>query len=179
MYDFHYGVIKYKYPLHSRLLFTDTDSVCYIIFTENIYDDLKDMYRDFDFSNYPKEHPLYSEENKKVVGKFKDEAAGMIPISFVGLRSKLYSLKIDSFFYKQAKKGIPRQVDIRHEEFQKCLRSGVSWSVQFNTIRSNLHNVKTIQQSKVALTAFDDKRIILCDGIKSQPYGFAYKIIRR
>ena len=27
----------------------------------------------YDFSNYPEDHPLYSEDNKKVIGKFKDE----------------------------------------------------------------------------------------------------------
>ena len=26
----------------------------------------------YDFSNYPSDYPLYSDENKKVIGKFKD-----------------------------------------------------------------------------------------------------------
>ena len=33
----------------------------------------KDLY---DFSNYPSDHPLYSDENKKVIGKFKNETTG-------------------------------------------------------------------------------------------------------
>ena len=34
----------------------------------------KDLY---DFSNYPCVHLLYSDENKKVIGKYKDETAGV------------------------------------------------------------------------------------------------------
>ena len=32
---------------------------------------------EFDFSDYPKDHPNYGELNKKVVGKFKDETKGL------------------------------------------------------------------------------------------------------
>ena len=54
----------------------------------------KDIY---DFSDYPKNHPCYSETNKKVVGKFKDECAGKVISEYVGLRLKMYSiLKADS-----------------------------------------------------------------------------------
>ena len=36
MYDFHYGFIKNKYSNKAKLLFTDTDSLCYEIQTKNI-----------------------------------------------------------------------------------------------------------------------------------------------
>jgi hypothetical protein len=32
----------------------------------------------WDFSDYLKDHPLYDESNKKVIGKFKDELNGEI-----------------------------------------------------------------------------------------------------
>ena len=44
MYEFHYDYMKKKYP-EAKLFFTDTDSLCYDIPTEDIY---KDMEQDAD-----------------------------------------------------------------------------------------------------------------------------------
>ena len=48
MYDFHYGYIKTKYGAKAILLFTDTDtdSLCYEIETQDVFED---MYRDKEF----------------------------------------------------------------------------------------------------------------------------------
>ena len=46
----------------------------------------------YDTSNYPKDHPLYSTANKKVLGKMKDECAGAPIAEFAGLRPKMYSI---------------------------------------------------------------------------------------
>ena len=40
MYDFHYNYIKSKYRDRAKLLFTDTDSLCYEIQTEDFYKDI-------------------------------------------------------------------------------------------------------------------------------------------
>ena len=40
MYDFHYGYILPKYGKNQKLLFTDTDSLCYEIETEDFYKDI-------------------------------------------------------------------------------------------------------------------------------------------
>ena len=94
MYDFHYNVMKPKYDDKIKLLFTDTDSLCYEIQTNDIYEDMKSNAPLYDFSEYPKTHVLHSMENKKVIGKLKDET-GSIPIrEFVGLRSKMYAFQI-------------------------------------------------------------------------------------
>ena len=74
MYDFHYNYIKQKYDSKAKLLFTDTDSLTFEIQTEDVY---KDFWRDkerFDNSDYNKESPFCNTANKKVIGKFKDEA---------------------------------------------------------------------------------------------------------
>ena len=39
MYSFHYNFIKNKYGSNVKLLFTDTDSLCYEIKTHNLYED--------------------------------------------------------------------------------------------------------------------------------------------
>ena len=56
MYKFHY--VKMKYGNLALLLFTDTDSLCYLIVTEDWYDDIhEDVPTQHDTSAYPKDHP--------------------------------------------------------------------------------------------------------------------------
>ena len=88
MYEFHYQYIKRKYGDRAKLLFTDTDSLTYEIETEDAYQDFWNDKDKFDNSDYPKKSPYYDESNKKVIGKFKDEACGIPIIEFVGLKSK-------------------------------------------------------------------------------------------
>ena len=47
----------------------------------------------FDFSDYPKDSKFFDETNKKVIGKMKDASGGKISDDFVGLKSKMYSMK--------------------------------------------------------------------------------------
>ena len=42
----------------------------------------------FDTPNYPTSHPLYSETNKKVIGKFKNNSGGYKTLEFGGNRGK-------------------------------------------------------------------------------------------
>lgn len=46
------------------------------------------------YLNYPKDHFQYSKNNKKYLGKMKDELHSLIITNFIGLRSKMYCLKI-------------------------------------------------------------------------------------
>ena len=92
MYDFHYNYMKTKYGPNAQLLFTDTDSLCYSIYTEDVYQDMMKHKHLFDTSEYDPDHPLYSTENKKVLGKMKDETHGIPIQEFVGLKSKMYSM---------------------------------------------------------------------------------------
>ena len=98
MFKFHYDVIKTKYGDKAKLLFTDTDSLCYHIETEDVYIDLEgELGTHFDSSAYPRDHPLYSTANKKVPGFFKDEAVGgkfQTISEFCGLRAKMYSYSV-------------------------------------------------------------------------------------
>jgi len=75
MYDFHYNYIRKKYT-DCQLLFTDTDSLFYRIKTEAyVYEDFFKDKELFDNSEYPESSKVFFGENKKVIGKFKDEAA--------------------------------------------------------------------------------------------------------
>ena len=121
MYDFHYSYIKKKYNNRARVLFTDTDSLTYEIEAKDAYKDFwndKDM---FDNSDYPESSPYYCNANKKVIGKFKDEACGVPITEFVGLKSKMYSyIKTDEKGGKTAK-GIKKNAiknNIKHEDYK-------------------------------------------------------------
>ena len=47
----------------------------------------------FDFSNFPKDSEFFDETNKKVIGITKDECGRVIVVEFVGLKSKMQSMK--------------------------------------------------------------------------------------
>ena len=96
IFDFHCNYIKTRYNSKAKLLFTDTDSLCYEIETEDIYGELWEDKNLFDNSDNHKDSPFFSSTNKEVIGKFKDEAAGMPIVEFVGLRSKMYSYVKDN-----------------------------------------------------------------------------------
>ena len=92
MYSHHYDQVLPRYGAKAKLLFTDTDSLCYHIITPDIYADMRLHAHLYDCSDYPIDHPNYSVANAKVMMKFKDECNGHFVDEFVGLRSKMYSL---------------------------------------------------------------------------------------
>jgi hypothetical protein len=94
MYAFFYDVLKPKFGSNIRLAYTDTDSFILHIYTSNLERHLKKLKEHFDFSNYPPDHPLYSNENNKVLGKFKDETASKAILEYVGLRPKCYAIRL-------------------------------------------------------------------------------------
>ena len=177
MFDFHYNYIKPKYADKAKLLFTDTDSLMYEIETEDFYKDIAGDVKDrFDTSDYPENHPsgIQTGINKKVLGMMKDEAAGKIIKEFVGLRSKLYSFIMDDGGETKKCKGIKKQVvesSIRHEHYKTCLTTGKELLRKQNILRSYDHEVYTEEVNKVALSALDDKRYILNDGMHTLAWG--------
>ena len=181
MYDFHYNYILPKYGKNQKLLFTDTDSLCYEIETEYFYKDISgDVEDNFDTSNFPKDHPsgIPVGKNKKVPGMMKDEAGGRIIEEFIGLRAKLYSYKMFNGKEEKKCKGIKKSVvrkDISHEDYEECLFSQKPQMKKMNVIRSYKHEIFSETVNKIALSANDDKRIILEDRISTLSYGH-YKI---
>ena len=173
MYEFHYLKVLKRYGSSARLLFTDTDSLCYHVTTEDIY---KDMYENldwFDTSNFPESHYLHSNMRKKELGVFKDEMGGDIVCEFVGLRPKLYSILTVSKNKKTAK-GINKATinkHLRHEQYLSSLFDGVKHSHSMSGIRSDKHKLFNYTIKKTSLCPLDDKRYILNDGISSLAYG--------
>ncbi|XP_035211028.1 uncharacterized protein LOC118185298 [Stegodyphus dumicola] len=173
MYNFHYNHIKKQYGERAKLLFTDTDSLTYEILTEDVYRDMSFHTHLYDMSDYPKTHALYNINNKKKIGCFKDEMNSEPILEFIGLRAKMYSLLLDESEKKTAK-GVKRSVikrKLKHKNYRDCLEKSIfTRELQYN-IQSKNHHLFTMAINKIALSAFDDKRYILKDGVHSLAYG--------
>ena len=118
-------------------------------------------------------HELFSNKNKKVIGKFKIETPKNIWIDeFVCLRSKMYSSKFgdDS---KDKIKGVSKSYskNTKFEEFKKCL-DGEKYQEECENyiLRSVNHEMYLQKIKKSSLSIFDDKRCFI-NGTKSIPWN--------
>ena len=151
----------------------DTDSFVLSVNTKDNIKDLKNLEDIFDFSNLDKNHELFSNKNKKVIGKFKIETPKNIWIDeFVCLRSKMYAFKCggDS---KNKLKGISKSQskNIKFEEYKKCL-DGENYQHECDNyiIRTINHEMVLQKLKKSTLSIFDDKRCYI-NNIESIPWN--------
>ena len=180
--------MKVKYPLANqlRLLFTETDSLAYVVQTDDIY---KDMATDaavrYGFNVYPLDHPFYDASNRKALRFFKDELNDVPMREFVGLRPKCYAFlctgKLDKNVLqhtrpveKKTTKGVKRKVKDDHLHFAHYLNtlcSSQSYVCKQNLIASSAHTIRTVHTRKVGLTAFDTKRWLCEDTVHTHSHG--------
>ena len=170
IYEFHYDCIKNKYGNNSRLLFTDTNSLMYE--TENVYkvfSNDKDM---FDFSNYSTKSKYYDNSKKLMVGKMKDESAGVAIEEFLGLKPKMYSYLVDDNSKYKKVHWVNKNfvVAISHNEYKalnkKCLRY---W---MNRTHSKDHGIGTYEINKISLSCFVDKIYMQINGCNGLALGY-------
>ena len=118
---------------------------------------------------------MYDESNKKVIGKFKNEACGVPIIEFVGLKSKMYSYIKDNETGGKTAKGIKKNViknNIKYEDYKNVLLNNQQLHHKMKTIRSQKHLHGSYEINKVSLSCFNDKRRHIHDnGITSYTYG--------
>lgn len=174
MYDFHYKKMdRLRESFDVRLLFTDTDSLCYHMVGEDLYNKLAPHADLFDFSDYPAGHMLHSSLNKKVMGKMKDETASVPIREFVGIRAKMYSMDCGDHEKKRAK-GVTKAVikkRLTHALYLSTLRNEEIRRDKMTRISSVKHQLNTTCFNKISLSPFDNKRYLLGDGISSYAYG--------
>jgi len=128
---------------------------------------------------------MFSNDNKKVLGKFKNENNGIQISEYVGLRPKLYSMRLDRADYitradnsikmetKKAK-GTARSVvknEITFNDYVQTLNTGQSMRHSQANFRTQAHQIYTTRTTKTSLSAFDNKRYLAADGITSKAYG--------
>jgi hypothetical protein len=174
MYDFWYNHLKRLYGEKAQLLYTDTDSLLYKVGTENVYEDMRQHAEEYDFSDYPKDHPCYSVENKKVVGKFKEECLSRPIAEFVSLRPKMYSIHEACWSNIMKAKGVSKTVvkkDLRHDMYKDCLVARKEFRHIQTAICNHGHQIGLYEQNKVGLSPLDNKKWIADDGITTRAYG--------
>ena len=179
MFSFQYEYVKKKWE-KAEVLYSDTDSLVLKIETDDFFKDISgDVAEWFDTNDYAKDHPAVLgglpivKENKKKIGLMKDECGGKIVTEWVALRPKLYSFLTENG-EKQKAKGLKKSMknkSLRHENFLKCLRTGESQTRKQCLFRSRDHHIFTENMVKVALSANDDKRIVLENGIDTLSLG--------
>ena len=174
MYNFYYGQLLVQYEYRCQLLYTDTDSLLLEIETEDVYRDMAKHAGLYDTSDYPREHPLHSVENKKVPGKMTDECAGRPIAEYVGLRPKMYSiLEANGDNIKKAK-GVRKYVvkkHIRHKQYREALFEKTTFHHGMDVLRSERHHIYGQRLYKVSLPPFDSKRWIAENGVETLAYG--------
>jgi hypothetical protein len=89
----------------------------------------------------------------------------------------MYAMKYGGKITKRAKgvKRVALKKQIAFEDYVSCLRTTDVKYTNFRTFRSYKHQLFTVQQSKLSLSSYDDKRYILPDNINTLPHGH-YKI---
>jgi hypothetical protein len=185
MQRFHYDTMMVNFP-NAKMCKTDTDSLLYYIETEDLYEDLKRpaLQKCIEFSNYPKEHPLYNCDRKKVPGLFQDECVedGKMQIisEYVGLCAKVYSNLLYSpedktTHDKKKAKGISKihvKKRLAFDDFKKCLFKQEAIPLdKIYGFQSHLMKMYSMEYSKKALDFKDNKRILLEDGISTLAIG--------
>jgi hypothetical protein len=116
----------------------------------------------FDTSDYPKDHPLYSDKNKKVIGKLKDELNGIKILEYICLRSKMYSYRTENSVSKKLK-GNKKTVlkKISFEDYKNCLFNQKEYFHRQKAIRSRKHDIFTEEIKNKSLSWKDDKRHLI------------------
>ena len=163
MHDFHYNFIK-KY-FDAEMSFTDTDSLTYEIESEDVYEEFFKYKYLFHFSNYPK---FFDQTNKKVIGKMKDESEGKITGEFVELKSKMYSMNNIDGKVSNTAKGI--NIATEFNEFKDTWFDKKIIRRKIRRIQGKIHKMGTYEINKISLSVFDDKILILDDGIHTLAY---------
>ena len=97
----------------------------------------------------------------------KDESEGKIIDEFVGLKSKMYSMKnIDG--KESNAKGV--NISTEFHEFKDTLFKKKVLRHKMKRIQGKKHKMRTYEINKISLSVFDDKRFVLDDGIHTLAY---------
>ena len=143
-----------------------TEGLGYEIKSKDVYEEFFKYKHLFDFSNYPKDSKFFDQSTEKVIGKMKDESEGKIIDEFVGLKSKIYSMKNIDGKASNTAKG--ENIATEFNEFKDTLFNKKLLRHKVKKIQSKKRRVRTYEIRKISLSCYDDKRFVLDDEIHTQ-----------
>ena len=108
----------------------------------------------FDFNKYPKDSKFYDPTNKKVIDKMKDVSEGKIIDDFVGLKSKMHSMK---------------NIDGKESNTAK----GVNIATEFDELKDTLFNKKVLRHKMKRIQG----KNIKWEHTKSRKYHYSILMI--
>ena len=126
-----------------------------------------------DTSNYPRDHPLFTLDNKSRLGCFKDEACGEGIQEFICLCPKQYSFMKCNGERDNRAKGVKqyKKKTLTHQDYRDVYESHSYKYVSQTLLQSRHHVMRTCRQDKRALTIWEDKRVWISPN-ESCPYGY-------
>ena len=98
---------------------------------------------------------------KKVIGKMKDEFGGVIVVTFVELKSKMYSMKKIDGKECNTVKGVG--IATVFDKFKDVLFNKNIIRHKMKRIQSKKHKLGTYEIDKMSLLCFDNKIIYILD----------------
>ena len=143
--------------------------------TDDVYEDMNKIKKELDTSDYPQDHFLFSNDNKKVIGKFKDEENGKVIEEIICLRAKAYIIKVNNKEEDHKRlKGISKATvknQIHFEDYNTCLKDSIQYYHKMYNFKHFNQEIYTMEINKKSLSPYDNKRYILDDGIKTNPHA--------
>ena len=181
-------------------MYMDTDSFVLKVWTRDSEEDMKELSRVIDTSNYKKDHPLYSQKNAKDLYFFKNECPDSRPLIFGALKAKSYFIlteqsledikrkkealrnlrvqnkssaytDLEGSFVKN--KGVIRAMtkELGAIQYLTVLFSACTISANFRKFQNVAGIPHLVDITKVALSGLDDKTQILNCGLCTRVHG--------
>lgn len=178
IYNFYYSLMNW-FP-EVELIYTDTDSLMMWFPYKEPQKRLIDspLCTMFDFEKTPDWFNVRTINTDKVSGKWSLEADKPI-VQFVGLRAKTYAIEFADGTSTLKNKGVVKTAKeeesrrpLEMADYLESLYQGRDIYVEQHLIRSRLHHISTATQRKLALSANDEKRVVLADKITTLPFGY-------
>ena len=151
MYEWYYDKMQSNFGEDNlELHYLDTDSfILSFKPIKSLIEDLKHFKEDFELSDLDPSHELYSEANKKVIGKMKLETAPKLDLYealFFGSKSYSFLIKQTSSHCKH--KGVQDHNKNVLGGYKYCLENNeTKYGVNYS-LRSNKHEITMVKQKK-------------------------------